>query len=193
MTSETTILQRGEAMRLDLDPGDDITILDPSGNAGGDLTFLGYDQALTRDIVGFERRGLPVKIPFFLEPGDSMYDAEGTPHLKVEDIQAPGKLDNILPGCRRALYEDGRPGCRDIIPAAMGIPVKQLTGMVSFWVNATTDQDYYDPFGPQTTEPNRLAVFSAVRPVIVGISACPDTLIWDVPERELHVTVRRSA
>ena len=188
----TLELPRGSATRIDLAAGDLLVIVSPDGKAAGDLTFLGFDPALTRDIVGFERWGLPVRIPFTLRATESMYDGAGEPHLRIESLDANGEIDALLPGCRRALYPDGRPGCRDLIPEALGVPVTRLTGMVSFWCTTTATPEYYDPFGTQDEKPGASLAVRALRPVTVGVSACPDTLIWTEAERILELTVTRA-
>ena len=42
----------------------------------------------------------------------------------------------MLPGCWREIYDDGRPGCRDLISEALGVKRRELTGMLSFFVDA---------------------------------------------------------
>ena len=57
-------------------------------------------------------------------------------------------IDAMLPGCWRELYPDRRPGCRDLISAALGIERRDLRGLA--------DLDRGDGLGDERTE--RVAV-----------------------------------
>ena len=108
------------AKRLDLGAGETIVISTVKGGQGGDLSFPGFDQALTRNINGWERFGEPWLV-FAADPGMRLYDGEGRRCFEVGECVGDGRNDIMYPGCWSELYEDGRQGCRDLIAGALGI------------------------------------------------------------------------
>ena len=50
-------LAPGTATAMSLDGGDEVKITSPQGGQGGDFTFVGFDQALSRNINGWEEFG----------------------------------------------------------------------------------------------------------------------------------------
>ncbi|MCD4524040.1 DUF1989 domain-containing protein [Nocardioides sp. cx-173] len=188
MTGRTVEVPRGHATRFDLAVGDRLTVTTPDARSGGDLTFPWFDRGITRNVIGYERYGAPPKLPFHVRPGETLHDTEGTAVLLLEENTSLGEIDIMLPGCRRATYADGRAGCRELVAAALGIPVREVTGMASFWENTTATADYYDPFGPKNERPGDSFSVLALRPVSVAVSSCPDTRIRTVPGGCLVVT-----
>jgi uncharacterized protein YcgI (DUF1989 family) len=118
-----------------------------------------------------------------------LYDGEGRPVLEVVESVGEGRNDIMYPGCWSELYEDRRPGCRDLISAALGIERGRLTGMLSFFVGATADSTAYRGLAGVELEPGDRIVLKALRDVRVAVSACPDTAIpgWRAGELEAEV------
>ena len=170
------VVEPGAAARVDLSAGDVLVISTVEGGQGGDFSFPGFDQALTRNINGWERFGEPWLV-FSADPGMRLYDGEGEPVLEVGECVGDGRNDIMYPGCWSELYEDGRPGCRDLIAGALGIKRRELTGMLSFFVSASADDDAYRGLGEVSLRPGDHITLHALRDTPTAVSACPDTEI----------------
>lgn len=173
---ERVEIAHATARRVELRAGDRLRITTPDGAQGGDLSFPGFDQALTRNVNGWERHRRPVMV-FHADTGMRLLDGEGEAVLKVVETIGEGRNDIVMPGCYREIYSDGRPGCRDLVSAALGIERRALTGMLSFFVTSRATDDYYDALAASRIAPGDAIVLEALRPTAVAISACPDTEI----------------
>ncbi len=169
----SVILAPGTARAFTLEEGDVVKVISPEGGQGGDLTFLGFDQSLTRNINGWEKWG-NLKITFYADPGMKLYDGDGVPYLEVVEVNSDLRVDIMYPGCWREIYEDRRPGCRDLLSEALGVERKELTGMASFLVKCRVDEDGY-MFSAVDSRPGDYLTLKALRPVTLAVSTCPDT------------------
>ena len=167
----------GTGLGVDLAAGEEIKISTPDGGQGGDFSFLGFDQAISRNINGWERFGRPWLV-FSADPGMRLYDGDGEPVMEVGKCVGDGRNDIMYPGCWSEIYEDGRPGCRELIASALGIERGEITGMLSFFVNATVDTTAYRGLQEVRIEPGDHITLRALRDVRAAISACPDA---DIP------------
>jgi uncharacterized protein YcgI (DUF1989 family) len=181
----------GEARAVQLAAGELLTVSSPEQGQGGDLSFPGFDQALTRNINGFERFGRPWLV-FAADPGMSLYDGDGRAVLEVGECRTEGSNDIMYPGCWSGIYEDGRPGCRELISEALGIGRAELTGMLSFFVTADADPEGYRGLGPCEVRPGDFVSFRALVPTPVAVSACPDDRIEGWRMGPLRLTVAGS-
>lgn len=188
-TETVTILPR-TAHAFNLQEGDLVKIIAPEGGQWGDFTFVGFDQSLTRNINGWEKFG-KIKLTFFAKPGMKLYDGEGVPYLEVIEVNSDHHIDIMYPGCYREVYDDGRPGCRDLLAGALGIERRDLKGMASFWVTSEVDEDGY-MFKPLDIKPGEYLILKALRPVQLAVSACPDDIMAGVKPAPLLVEVQRS-
>jgi uncharacterized protein YcgI (DUF1989 family) len=186
---ESVTLAPGTARAFPLQEGDQVKVISPEGGQGGDFTFPGFDQSLTRNINGWEKFH-SVKITFYADPGMKLYDGEGVAYLEVAEVQSDGRVDIMYPGCWREIYEDGRAGCRDLLSEALGMSRKDITGMASFWVTCDVDEDGY-MFSPLDIKPGESLVLRALRPVTLGVSACPDDTLPGMRPADLLVEVTR--
>lgn len=187
--SETrTTIPHGTGTRFDLEPGDELLVVTPDGGQGGDLSFVGFDQSVTRNAIGWERFGKPWLV-FSAEPGDRLYDGDGQPVMKLLSYDADGAADIMYPGCWSGVYEDGRAGCRDLISAALGLERHQLTGMLSFFISHTADDSAYRGLGPVGLKPGDSLRLRALTRVACAVSTCPDTEIEGWSRGDLEVTV----
>ena len=182
----------GKASVFTLTAGDRLVITAVDGGQGGDLSFVGFDQALTRNIIGWRRYGEP-RVVFHADEGMPLVDGEGTEFLEVSETNAAGRCDIMLPGCWRELYPDHRPGCRDLIAEALGIERRAITGMLSFFSYTSSDAESYNGLVGGPIEPGDYCSFRARRAVSVAVSACPDDRISGWTPGRLHVAVDRTA
>ncbi len=186
------VVASGSGLGVDLAEGQELVISTIDGGQGGDFSFHGFDQALSRNINGWERFGRPWLV-FAADEGMRLYDGEGEPVMEVGECTGEGRNDIMYPGCWSELYEDGRPGCRDLISEALGIRRSEITGMLSFFVSATVDTTAYRGLGEVKIEPGDLITLRALRDVRTAVSACPDTEIPGWKAGDLRVEVRNSA
>lgn len=189
MSTRTATIEPGVGERVELAAGETLVISTPDGAQGGDFSFLGFDQALTRNINGWQRFGKPWLV-FAADEGMRLYDGEGEPALEVGECVGAGRNDIMYPGCWAELYDDGRPGCRDLIARALGIERREITGMLSFFVNASADDDAYRGLADVALKPGDHITLRALRHVVAAVSACPDTEIpgWRAGELVLEVS-----
>ncbi len=167
-----------------------VKITSPEGGQGGDFTFLGFDQSLTRNINGWEKWG-NVKLTFYADPGMKLYDGDGTPYVEVVEVHSDLRVDIMYPGCWREIYKDGRPGCRDLLSEALGVERKDLPGVASFFTGCSVDDEGY-MFSSFDIQPGDYLKLRALRPVTLAISACPDDTLPGIRPSDLVVEVGAS-
>lgn len=191
MTAHELVIESGTGERVDLAAGETLVISTPDGAQGGDFSFPGFDQALTRNINGWKRFGKPWLV-FSADEGMRLYDGDGDAVFEVGECVGDGRNDIMYPGCWSEIYEDGRPGCRDIIAAALGMERRELTGMLSFFVNATADSEAYRGLAEVALKPGDHITLRALRDTPAAVSACPDTAIpgWRAGTLKLEVHVQ---
>jgi uncharacterized protein YcgI (DUF1989 family) len=189
---EEATVAAGTGLGVDLAAGDEIRISTPDGGQGGDFSFLGFDQAMSRNVNGWNRFGRPWLV-FSADPGMRLYDGDGEAVMEVGQCCGDGRNDIMYPGCWSELYEDGRPGCRDLIADALGIARAEITGMLSFFVNATVDTTAYRGLQEVRIEPGDHITLRALRDVRAAVSACPDAEIPGWTPGDLEVEVRSPA
>jgi len=186
-TTQSVRLAPGTARAFPLEEGDVVKIVSPEAGQGGDLTFLGFDQSLTRNINGWEKFA-SVKLTFYADPGMKLYDGDGMPYLEVAEVHSDIRVDIMYPGRWREIYEDGRPGCRDLLSEALGVERRELTGMASFFVECVVDEDGY-MFSSLDIQPGDYLTLKALRAVISAVSACPDDTLPGIRPSDLVVEV----
>lgn len=169
--------------------GDLIRIETPDGAQGGDFSFPGFDQALTRNKLGWKRFGRPWLV-YDAQVGDSLFDVDGEATFELTDLEGEGVADIMYPGCWDEVYEDRRPGCQDLIAAALTIHRRDLPGMLSFFIGYSADNSAYRGLAGVDLKPGDHLVFRALRDVSCAVSACPDRDIpgWKVGSLLVKVT-----
>ncbi|MFN8160811.1 MAG: DUF1989 domain-containing protein [Solirubrobacterales bacterium] len=181
----------GKATTVELEAGDELAVVAPEGGQGGDLSFLGFDQALSRNINGWERYGRPWQV-LWVEEGMRLFDGGGEAVLRVGPSRGPGHIDISYAGCWSEIYPDRRPGCRELISEQLGIGRSEITGMLSFFLQGTVEDGVYRGFEEEAiVKPGDFVSFEALRDVTVALSACPDDTIPGWRPAPLEVEVRR--
>ncbi|MCB0857712.1 MAG: DUF1989 domain-containing protein [Solirubrobacterales bacterium] len=192
MTGLSVEVDHGTASRFSLETGDKIRIETPDGSQGGDFSFPGFDQALTRNKLGWKRFKRPWLVYSAL-PGDSLFDAHGEATFELTSLQGEGVADIMYPGCWDEVYEDRRPGCQDLISEALEIERSELAGMLSFFVGYSADDIAYRGLAGVDLQAGDHLEFRALRPVTCAVSACPDLDISGWRRGSLIVTVTEAA
>jgi uncharacterized protein YcgI (DUF1989 family) len=184
---DAVTLAPGTAKAFPLEAGAEVKITSPYGGQGGDFTFLGFDQSLSRNINGWDKFH-SVKLSFYADPGMKLYDGDGTPFVEVLEVHSRLRVDMMYPGCWREIYADRRPGCRDLLSEALGVERRDLTGMASFFVKCEVDEDGY-MFSDLSIQPGDYLVLRALKPVTLAVSACPDDTLPGIKPSDLVVEV----
>ena len=189
MAEITTEVPHGTARRFDLRTGDLIRIETLDGAQRGDFSFPGFDQALTRNKLGWKRFGRPWLV-YDAQAGDSLFDVDGEATFELIALEGEGVADIMYPGCWDEVYEDRRPGCQDLISAALTIPRRDLAGMLSFFIGYSADNSAYRGLAGIDLKPGDHLTFRALRDVSCAVSACPDRDIpgWRVGALFVSVT-----
>lgn len=178
------------AKLFEIKQGDTITISTPEGGQWGDLSFPGFSRAMTRSINGWERNGRP-KMIFEAGPGTTLYDGDGKAMFQMGDATPGLSSDIMYSGCYRELFPDNRPGCRDLLSAALGVSRRDMPGILSFFMSiAEIDHEGYC-FGPVTAGPGAFVILTALVDTPLAISACPDDLTEGVSATSLRVEINR--
>ena len=182
-------VEHGTARRFDLTTGESIRIETPDGAQGGDFSFPGFDQALTRNKLGWKRFGRPWLV-YSAQTGDSLFDVDGEATFELTALVGEGVADIMYPGCWDEVYEDRRPGCQDLISSALEIPRRELAGMLSFFIGYSADDLGYRGLAGIDLKPGDHLEFRALRDVSCAVSACPDLEIpgWTAGSLEVTVT-----
>lgn len=179
----------GEAAAVELGAGEELIVSSPAGGQGGDLSFPGFAQGMTRNENGWARFGRPWLV-LWVDEGMSLFDADGEPVLEVGPSRGPGHLDVTYPGCWAGSYDDRRPGCQELVAGALGMDRRELTGMLSFFLAGEVEDGVYRGFSEEAVvRPGDFVSFRALRPTTVAISACPDDKApgWRPAPLELEV------
>lgn len=187
----TTEVAHGTAERFELETGDVIRIETPDGSQGGDFSFPGFDQSLTRNKLGWKRFGRPWLV-YSAELGDSLFDVDGEAVFELTSLRGEGVADIMYPGCWDEVYADRRPGCQDLISAALGVDRRELAGMLSFFIGYSADDIAYRGLAGVDLVPGDHLEFRALRPVACAVSACPDLDIQGWRRGSLQVRVTGS-
>lgn len=159
------------------------------GRQVADLAVDGMEQALTRNAAGWRRFGRP-SLALSLTSGDALVDGDGAVILVVEE-PGPGALDACYPGCWSELYPDGRPGCRDLLAAALDSPRRALGGVISaFGAVPRLEHGGLHGWEGVACRPGDRLTLRATRDCRVAVSACPDDGIpgADPGRLDVHVT-----
>ncbi|HMT05742.1 MAG TPA: DUF1989 domain-containing protein [Solirubrobacterales bacterium] len=188
MSEVVTEVGHGTAVRFGLSAGETIRIETPDGSQGGDFSFPGFDQGLTRNKLGWKRFGRPWLV-YSAETGDSLFDVDGEATFEVTSMAGEGVADIMYPGCWDEVYPDRRQGCQDLISAALGIERRELQGMLSFFIGFAADEVAYRGLAGVDLQPGDHLEFLALRDVDCAVSACPDTGIPGWRPGSLRVVV----
>jgi uncharacterized protein YcgI (DUF1989 family) len=193
MLREAAQIDSGKAAAVELGSGDELVVSAPRGGQGGDLSFPGFDQALSRNANGWDRFGKPWLV-LWVEEGMRLFDLDGEPVLAVGPSRGPGHLDITYPGCWSEIYPDRRPGCQELVAEALGLQRRELTGMLSFFVEGSVEDGVYMGFSRSAeVSPGDFVSFTALKDVRVAVSACPDDAIPGWRPAPLQLEVRRGA
>lgn len=186
-----TEIAAGEAVAVEVPAGARLRVAVSEGRQLADLAPAGFHQGLTRNVAGWRRFARP-SLALGLEDGDELVDGDARPLMRIVSGPGAGQVDVAYPGCWSELYPDGRPGCRDLIAAALGIPRAALGGVVSlFGAPPRVEAGALHGWEGVAARPGSELVLEAVVDSRVAVSACPDDGIPGVVAGRLSVEVAR--
>jgi len=177
-------VRHGTGRLVELRKADRMIVKTIDGGQVSDMTFVGFDQGMTRNFNGWRRFGVP-KLAGTLEDGDVLVDGDIKPVLRLIKSHSSAHHDLLFPGCWRELYKDGRPGCRDILCELFGIERKSLSHMAT-WFMEVKDMRIV----PSPAEPGDYVELEALRDVVVGLTSCPDDVECNSKGGDIEITVK---
>jgi hypothetical protein len=178
----------GRAVAVDVPAGHDLVVAVAAGRQLADVCVAGLHQGLTRNAAGWRRFGRP-SLALWLLPGDELVDGDARPIMRVEACPDAG-LDAAYPGCWSELHPDGRPGCRDLLAAALGVPRAGLPGVLSaFGAAPRVGPDGLHGWEAADAPPGAAFTLRALRDCRAAVSACPDDGIPGTIRGRLEVAV----
>jgi uncharacterized protein YcgI (DUF1989 family) len=180
------IAKHGKGILVNCRKGDHIFIKTVGGGQVSDLTFLGFDQAMARNFNGWRRYNAP-KLVTSLEEGDALVDGNVNPVLRIVKKKSSVGMDVIFPGCWSEIYDDHRPGCRDILSKLFGVERKQLPAMATLFMEVRELEIL-----PCRAAPGDYGELEALRDVVIGVTSCPDDEKCNTKPGEIEVTVDRA-
>ncbi len=183
----------GGVTAVDVPPGAVLELTVVEGRQMLDLCPAGFHQGLTRNQAGWRRFGRP-SLALGLVDGDELLDGDGAALMRLVASPGPGPVDVLYPGCWSELYPDGRPGCRDLIAGALGIPRGSLGGVISaFGATPTVSDGGFHGWESTVATPGMTLALEALVACRVAVSACPDDGIPGHDGGTLAVTVHEGA
>ncbi len=170
-------------MLVDLKKADRMIVKTVDGGQVSDMTFIGFDQAMTRNFNGWRRYNAP-KLATSLVEGDALVDGDLNSVLHLVKSHSSAGHDLLFPGCWRELYDDGRLGCRDILSELFKVERKNLPHMATWFMDVKEMR-----IVPSTGRPGDHVELEALRDVVVGLTACPDNVECNSRGGDIEVTV----
>lgn len=170
-------------MLLDLHKGDAVIISTPNGGQVSDVTFIGFDQAMSRNVNGWRRYNVP-KIATRFEEGDVLVDGDRNPILRLVRNRSSAGHDLLFPGCWKELYNDGRPGCRDVLSGLFGVERQHLPSMATMFMEVRDFQ-----IVPTPARAGDSVELEALCDVKIGLTACPDDIECNSKPGNIEVAV----
>ncbi len=180
------VIEHGNGMLVDMRKGDRALVKTVSGGQVSDLTFIGFDQAMTRNVNGWRRFNEPRLVTKFDE-GDVLVDGDLKPVLRIVKNNSSASHDLLFPGCWRELYSDGRRGCRDILSDFFHIERRNLPSMATMFMEVKELK-----IVPSPAKLGDFVELEALRDVVVGLTACPDDAECNSKPGDIEVTVKSS-
>lgn len=178
------LVKHGNGMLIDMKRGDIALVRTVDGGQVSDLTFIGFDQALTRNFNGWRRFNAPRLVTRFDE-GDMLVDGDLNPVLRVVKSHSSAGHDLLFPGCWRELYPDGRRGCRDILSELFNIERRNLPAMATMFMEVREMQ-----IVPSPAKPGDYVELEALRDISVGVTSCPDDVECNSRSGDIEVTIK---
>ena len=161
-----------------------MTISTPSGGQVSDLTFIGFDQAMSRNVNGWRRYNAP-KIVTRFEEGDVLVDGERNPMVHLVRNRSSAGHDLLFPGCWKELYKDGRLGCRDILSMLFGVERGVLPSMATMFMEVRDLR-----IVPSPAQPGDSVDLGILHDVTLGLTACPDDTECNSKSGSIKVTIK---
>lgn len=160
-------LKPGEAKKLEMKLEERLKLQTPSGGQAIDLTFLRFDQALTRNI-NWTIKG---------KEGTTLYNRNGEGVLKIVEKKTDSGIDLLFPGCYKEIYNDKRSGCRDLLSKILKVRRSDMPAVVSFFMDVHVAADGQLRILPSSAGAGDYVIIEALKDVVVGVTCCPDDVV----------------
>jgi uncharacterized protein YcgI (DUF1989 family) len=160
------VMKFGEARAFKLKKGWRFGIKILKGRQVVDLTFRGFNSALSQEINGINKYR-KTKLKPTLEKGEVLVDGDGKPVLKLIKNVTNAMHSIQFPGCSKMHYKNAL-GCRERISKVLGIKCVYLPSIVGLFMSSKNGEIF-----PSRAKPSDYVEFLVEKDVKVGISVCP--------------------
>lgn len=173
----TVRIEPRSGIAFTLEAGDILTVLDPEGGQVSDL--LAYDREDPREVIS-NGRTFDLEETIHLTVGNRLWSNRSNPMLSIIDDTA-GQHDFLLTPCSVDTFKHFYPdkpvhrGCFGNLAEALqpyGIAADSIPTAFNIFMNVPVGQNGKIEVLPPTTRPGDYIRFEAMRPLIIGITAC---------------------
>ncbi len=172
-----TRIEPRSGIAFTLDTGDILTVYDPEGGQVSDL--VAYDRHDPREVIS-NGRTFDLEETIHLTAGNRLWSNRSNPMLAITEDTA-GLHDFLLTPCSVDTFKHFYPdkpvhrGCFGNLAAALepyGIEADSIPTAFNIFMNVPVGQNGKIEVLPPTTSPGDYIRFEALRPLIVGVTAC---------------------
>ena len=173
----TTRIEPRSGIAFTLDAGDILTVYDPEGGQVSDL--VAYDRDDPREVIS-NGRTFDLEETIHLTAGNRLWSNRSNPMLAITEDTA-GLHDFLLTPCSVDTFKHFYPdkpvhrGCFGNLAAALepyGIEADSIPTAFNIFMNVPVGQNGKIEVLPPTTKPGDYIRFEALRPLIIGVTAC---------------------
>ncbi|MXP43075.1 DUF1989 domain-containing protein [Allopontixanthobacter sediminis] len=173
----TTRIEPRSGIAFTLDAGDILTVYDPEGGQVSDL--VAYDRDDPREVIS-NGRTFDLEETIHLTAGNRLWSNRSNPMLAITEDTA-GLHDFLLTPCSVDTFKHFYPdkpvhrGCFGNLAAALepyGIEADSIPTAFNIFMNVPVGQNGKIEVLPPTTKPGDYIRFEALKPLIIGVTAC---------------------
>jgi len=166
------------ARAIELEPGDELAIIDPQGQQVSDLVAFARDDL---DEYLSSGRSIDYASKLWLTRGDLLYSNRSRPMFEICEDTC-GRHDFTLTPCSKDTFSiiygetEGRPGCEGNLASALapyGIGVDRIPIAFNLFMNVGVDGDTgVISVLPPLSKPGDFVRLRALMPLVVAMTAC---------------------
>lgn len=163
---------------VELEPGDELIVLDPMGQQVSDLTAFSRED---RDEYLSSGRSIDYASKLWLSTGDVLYSNRSRPMFTIVEDSC-GRHDFTLTPCSKRMFEllygetEGRPGCEGNLAAVLapyGIGIDRIPIAFNIFMHVAVDADTGAiAVRPPLSRPGDFIRLRAQMPMVVAMTAC---------------------
>lgn len=178
MASDTQRIEPCSGQAVELQPGDELIVIDPQGQQVSDLTAFALEDTAEYLSSG---RSIDYASKLWLSTGDVLYSNRSRVMFTILEDTC-GRHDFTLTPCSKRMFEitygetEGRPGCEGNLAralAAYGIGIDRIPVAFNIFMNVHFDPDTGAvSVRPPLSKPGDFIRLRAELPMVVAMTAC---------------------